>query len=85
MIMKVFTTHLDQNLMIKMVNIKKPQQSSNIDTKPVIVFNYFRSLSQNAKDLMDEIEDANDEIYVVSFFLLVVIRKNLTLILLTNH
>ena len=85
MIMKVFTTHLDQNLMIKMVNIKKPQQSSNIDTKPVIVFNYFRSLSQNAKDLMDEIEDANDEIYVVSFFLLVVIRKNLTLILLINH
>ena len=85
MIMKVFTTYLDQNLMIKMVNIKKPQQSSNIDTKPVIVFNYFRSLSQNAKDLMDEIEDANDEIYVVSFFLLVVIRKNLTLILLINH
>ena len=83
--MKVFTTHLDQNLMIKMVNIKKPQQSSNIDTKPVIVFNYFRSLSQNAKDLMDEIEDANDEIYVVSFFLLVVIRKKLTLILLINH
>ena len=83
--MKVFTTHLDQNLMIKMVNIKKPQQSSNIDTKPVIVFNYFRSLSQNAKDLMDEIEDANDEIYLVSFFLLVVIRKNLTLTLLINH
>ena len=31
--MKVFTTHLDQNLMIKMINIKK-QQSSNIDAKP---------------------------------------------------
>ena len=56
-----------------MVNIKKPQQNSNIDTKPVNVFNYFRSLSQNAKDLMDEIEDANDDIDVVSFFLLVVI------------
>ena len=85
MIMKVFTTHLDQNLMINMVNIKKTQQNSNINTKPVNVFNYFRSLSQNAKDLMDEIEDANDDIDVVSFFLLVVIRKNLTLTLLINH
>ena len=42
--------------MIKMINIK------NIDTKPPNVFNYFKSLSQNAKDLMDEIEDANDDI-----------------------
>ena len=32
MIMKVFTTHLDQNLMIKMINIKK-KQNDNIDTK----------------------------------------------------
>ena len=42
--------------MIKMINIK------NIDTKPPNVFNYFKSLSQSAKDLMDEIEDANDDI-----------------------
>ena len=31
MIMKVFTTHLNQNLMKKMINIKK---TNNIDTKP---------------------------------------------------
>ena len=52
--MKVFTTHLDQNLMIKMINIKK-QQSNNIDAKPPNVFDYLKSLSQKTKDLMDEI------------------------------
>ena len=41
---------------------KKNQQSNNIDTKPPNVFNYSKSLSQNAKDLMDEIEDADDDI-----------------------
>ena len=61
-ITKVFT-HLDQNLMIKMINIKNPQQNSdNIDTKPPNVFNYLKSLSQEANDLMDEIEEANDDI-----------------------
>ena len=40
--MKVFTTILDQNLMIKMINIKK-QQNNNIDTKPPNVFNYLKS------------------------------------------
>ena len=48
MIMKVFTTHLDQNLMIKMINIKK-QQNNHIDTKPPNPFNYSKSLSQEAK------------------------------------
>ena len=61
-ITKVFT-HLDQNLMIKMINIKNPQQNSdNIDTKPPNVFNYLKSLSQEANDLMDGIEEANDDI-----------------------
>ena len=41
--MKVFTTLLNQNLMI---NIKKKQQSNNIDTKPQNVFDYLESLSQ---------------------------------------
>ena len=71
--MKVFTTHLDQNLMrkiIKMINnIKKEkQQNNNIDTKPPNVFNYLKSLSQEAKDLMDDREDANDDIDDGKFF-----------------
>ena len=60
--MKVFTTHLDQNLMIKMINIKKQQQNNNTDTKPPNVFDYLKSWSEKAKDLMDEIEDADDDI-----------------------
>ena len=61
MIIKVFTTHLDQNLMIKMI-YKKKQQNNNINTKPLNVFDYLKILSQEAKDLMDEIEDAEDDI-----------------------
>ena len=41
---------------------KKNQQNNNIDTKPPNIFNYLKSLSQEAKDLMDEIENANDDI-----------------------
>ena len=58
MIMKVFTRHLDQNLMIKMIN----QQNNNIDTKPPNIYDYLKSLSQEAKDLINEIEDADDDI-----------------------
>ena len=61
MIIKVFTTHLDQNLMIKMI-YKKKQQNNNINTQPLNVFDYLKILSQEAKDLMDEIEDAEDDI-----------------------
>ena len=61
MIIKVFTTHLDQNLMIKMI-YKKKQQNNNINTKPLNVFDYLKILSQEAKDLMDKIEDAEDDI-----------------------
>ena len=90
MIMKVFTTHLDQNLMrkiIKMINnIKKEkQQNNNIDTKPPNVFNYLKSLSQEAKDLMDDKEDANDDIDDGKFFLLVITEKKLTLTFLGSH
>ena len=40
---------------------KKQQQNNNIDTKPPNFFNYLKRLSQEAKDLIDEIEDANDD------------------------
>ena len=60
---------------------KIKQQNNNIDTKPSNVFNYLKSLFQKAKDLMDEMMIST----MVSFFLLVVIRKNLTLTLLINH
>ena len=52
MMMKVFTLHL--NLMKKTKN--------KIDTKPLNAFDYLKSLSQKAKDLMDEIEDADKDI-----------------------
>ena len=41
---------------------KIKQQSNNIDTKLPNVFNYLKILSQEAKDLMHEIEDADDNI-----------------------
>ena len=40
----------------------KKQQNNNIDTNSTNVFNYLKSLSQEAKDLMNEIEDADDDI-----------------------
>ena len=65
---------------------KKTKQNNKIDTKPPNVSQYLKSLSQEAEDLMDEIEEVNDESTIVNFFLLVVvIRKNLTLTLLINH
>ena len=48
--------------MIKMINIKKNQQNNNIDTKPPNIVNYLKSLSQEAKNLMNEIEDADEDI-----------------------
>ena len=42
--------------------LKKQQQNNNINTKSPNVFNYLKILSQEAKDLIDEIEDANDDI-----------------------
>ena len=67
---------IKKNLMIKMINIKK-KQNNKLDTKPPNTFNYLKSLSQNAKDLMDEIEDVDDVSTMITFFLLAVIRKNL--------
>ena len=67
-----------------MVNIKK-QQTNIIDTKPSNVFDYLKSLSQEAKDLMDEIEDENDDIDDGKLDFLVVTEKHLTLTFLINH
>ena len=43
------------------IRIKK-QQNKDIGLKPLNVFDYLKSLSQEAKDLMDEIEDTDDDI-----------------------
>ena len=43
------------------IRIKK-QQNKDIGLCPLNAFDYLKSLSQEAKDLMDEIEDANDDI-----------------------
>ena len=62
MIMEVFTTHLDHNLIVNMKKTRiKQRQQNDIDSK-LNAFDYLKSLSQEAKDLMDEIEDANDDI-----------------------
>ena len=65
MIKKVFTKHLDQNLMIKMINIKKPNKTT-IQTQNYHC--YLKSLSQKAENLMDEIKDADDYIDDGKFF-----------------
>ena len=39
---------------------RKNQQNNSIDTKPPNLSDYLKSLIQEAKDVMDEIEDAND-------------------------
>ena len=67
-----------------MINIKKNQQNNNIDTKPPNIVNYLKSLSQEAKNLMNEIEDA-DEDTDIHKLLLVVIMKYLILIFLRCH
>ena len=41
---------------------KKNQQNNNIDSKLLNFSNYLKSLSPEAQDLMDKIEDADDDI-----------------------
>ena len=41
---------------------RKQQQNNNIESKLLNVFDYLKSLSQEAKHLMDEIKDAKDDI-----------------------
>ena len=48
--------------LIKNDDKDKKQQHNNIDTKPPNILNYLKSLSREAKNLMDEIEDVDDDI-----------------------
>ena len=50
-----------QKNLIKNDDKDKKQQNNNINTKPPNVFNHLKSLSSEAKDLMDEIEDNDDD------------------------
>ena len=59
----------------------KFDDKDNMDSKPLNVFDYLKSLSQEAKDLMDEIMRQTMTLSTLNLFLLVVIRKNLTLTL----
>ena len=61
---------------------KKNLQNNNIDAKPPNVFDYLKSLSQKAKDLMDEIKDADDNIDKYKLVFIGNNKKNLTLTLL---
>ena len=68
-----------------MINIKKNQQNNNVDTKPPNVPNYLKSSSQEAKDLIDEIEDADDDIDDGKLLFIGSNKENLTLPLLGSH
>ena len=63
--------------------MKKNQQ--NIGSIPLIVSSYLKSLSQEAKDFMDEKEDANSDIEYNTLFLLVVTRKSMPFYVLVCH
>ena len=63
--------------------MKKNQQ--NIGSVPLIVSSYLKRLSQEAKDLMDEKEDANSDIEYNTLFLLVVTRKSMPFYVLVCH
>ena len=60
--------------LIKRLKILKKlkKKLQNIGSIPLIVYNSLKSLSQEAKDLMDEIQDANNDIDYNKLFLLVV-------------
>ena len=62
--MKVFTAHLDHNLIVKMMKIRIKKINKDIGLKLLNVFDYLKILSQEVKDLMDGIEDVNKGINV---------------------
>ena len=50
--------------------MKRLKKQQNLGSIPLIVWNYLKSLSQEGKDLIDEIEDANNDIdYNKRFFI----------------
>ena len=63
----------------------KKQQTNNIDTKPLNVFDYLKNLSQDASDLMDEIEKVDKNIDIYKLVFIGSKKKNLTLTLLKSH
>ena len=75
MMTKVFTLYL--NLMKKI----------NIDTKPLNVFDYLKSLSQEAEDLMDEImqADADKDINIYKLVFIGSNRKKFNFDILGCH
>ena len=51
-----------EDLGLKLRSIEQTKSIHHWVTLPLIVCNYLKSLSQEAKDLMDELEDANNDI-----------------------
>ena len=51
----------DDNESIYYTSKSKFDDKDKIETKPLNVFDYVKSLSQEAKDLMDEIDEANND------------------------
>ena len=88
---KIFNKVLSENdkkegLLKRLKILKKLKKKlQNIGSIPLIVYNSSKSLSQEAKDLMDEIQDANNNIGYNKLFLLVVTTQNLTIALLVRH
>ena len=52
----------DDDKSIYCTSKSKFDDKDKMDSKPLNVFDYLKSLSQEAKDLIDEIEEANDDI-----------------------
>ena len=51
------------------IRIKK-QENKDVGLNPLNVFDYLKSLSQEAKDLMDEIKDADNDINIYKLVLI---------------
>ena len=71
---------------IKKMRIKKQQQqSNNIESKQQIVFDYLKSLSQEAKDLIDEIKQVHNDINDDKLLLIDSNKKMFNFNTLINH
>ena len=68
-------------------NKNKKNQNNNIDTKPLNVFDYLKSLSQEAEDLMDEImqADADKDINIYKLVFIGSNRKKFNFDILGCH
>ena len=66
-----------------MIQIKT--KKNNIGSKPQNVFDYLKGLSQEAKDLMIELDDVEDDLDKERLIFVDRNRENLTLALLKVH